>query len=86
MKERIAEILQSIDPMIALLWMGVAAMLLVFIYLCLCAISADHEREEIQLMREIRDALPWADPLKIIMDAEYAPVFIERRRSTCRTK
>ena len=76
----IVEAVQSADFQIACIWLAIAALLLVLFYLILCAIGQEHEREELELMREIRDALPWADPAKIIMDAEYAPVFVEERR------
>lgn len=68
----------DIIDILLLAFMGL--MLLFLFYLILCARGQRQEQEELELMREIRDALPWADPLKIIMDAEYAPVFIERRR------
>ena len=85
MKERLAEIVQNIDPALAWLWLGVVALLMVGIYLALCAISADHEREEIQLMREIRDAASWADPAKIAVIPEYQPIIFERRNSCRKT-
>ena len=76
----IVEAVQSADFQITCIWLAIAALLLVLFYLILCAIGQEHDREELELMREIRDALPWADPGKIIMDTEYAPVFLEERR------
>lgn len=76
----IKQFITTLDWGLVGLWALVALFALLLIYICLCFYSTGKERERVELMREIRDALPWADPLKIIMDAEYAPVFIEERR------
>lgn len=68
----------DIIDILLLAFMGI--MLLFLFYLILCARGQRQEQEELELMREIRDALPWADPVKVLMDAEYAHVFMERRK------
>ena len=70
----------SVDWGMVNLWALVVFFALLLIYLGLCFYSSGKEREKVELMQEISDALPWADPGKIIMDTEYAPVFFEERR------
>lgn len=78
----IKELVSKIDWGLAGLWALVVFFFLLLVYLCLCFYCAGKEQEKVELLREIREALAWADPAKIIMDAEYAPVLISERRKT----
>lgn len=80
LRERMAHIVQNIDPQLAWLWLGVVALLLVLFYLILCCVGQAQEQEKIKLMREIRDAASWADPVKMAMLPEYQPIIFERRK------
>ena len=61
---------------IVVVFLGIPAVLLLLIYNAKCA-----EVSEIREARaDLRDALPWADTSKLILDPAFEPIIVQRKK------